>query len=147
MSNINSPFAVYETNPEKEKTGVWLDFGAYGFKVRRAGPQNIKYTKALERAQRPHKAAIRRGKLDPDIAVRLARKVFCETVLVDWRKTVEGKTTEGVMVGSDGADVPFSIPSAIELFTLLPDLLDDVYDASSDVSSFAFDADEETAKN
>ena len=153
MSKVQSPFAHFGTNKKKEDAGVWIDYGNYGFQVRRLGSSNKRFVKMMETEMRPHKTLIKRNKMDDATADAISRKVFASTVLVNWRRAEVDKDGErtgwkiGAMLTADGKDQAFTVDNAIELFEQLPDLFDELYQQATDFSTFNADEEAGTAKN
>ena len=143
-----SPYDVFKTDAKTEKDGIWINYGSFGFHVRRAGPSNKAFVKMLESKLRPHRAAIKRGTMDDKVADSIACEVFCKTVLINWRSTDDkGKHKEGVLPGKDGKEIPFSVEKAREVFTDLPELFNDLYEQAADATTFRFEDEAEVAGN
>ena len=152
MTNVSSPFKHFSTDKKKESGGVWIDYGDYGFQVRRLGSSNKKFTKMMETELRPHKAQIRRKAMNDDIADAISIKVFCTTVLISWRRVETAKDgtrtwIEGMMPDARGKDVEYSVQNASDLLKQLPDLFDDLYQQATDFATFNAAEEAGTAKN
>jgi hypothetical protein len=114
-----SLYQQFKTDEKLEKEGILVDFGVnqrtdkpIRFRIARAGGSNITFAKAMEKATRPHKRALHLGTLSNDVAEKIYREVFIDTVLLDWEE----------VDGSDGQPLPFTRENAVKLFTDLPDL-------------------------
>lgn len=142
-----SVFDIRATDERKEAEGVWVDYGPFAFKIRRMGPGNLDFTKMTERSLRPYQSAIRADTMDEDLARKILVEVFCKTVLINWRKTVDGKHTEGVMPDAAGNDIQFSVGTAINIFTRAKGALDDLIERASAIETFKADEVEDTIKN
>lgn len=112
-----SLYKQFETNKEAELDGIWVEIGdgeeaPAAFKIARMSKSNKRYTKAIEKATRPHKKAIELDILNENLAEKLMKDVFVSTVLLNWRnvKNREGNVME------------FNKENALQLFKDLPDL-------------------------
>jgi hypothetical protein len=138
-----SIFNQFETNQDAEKEGVWVEYGENddgsvpAFKISRMSKSNKKYSKALERATRPHRRAIELETMKDDTAERVFLEVFVDTVLLDWKNIKTRK----------GEEMVFSKKSALDLMKSLPELYDDLQDKAKKASLFRQDVLEEEAGN
>jgi len=138
--SLHSQFA---TDKKAEVDGVWVEYGANddgtipGFKISRMSKANKKYTKALERATRPHRRAIELETMNNDLAERLFMEVFVDTVLLDW-KDIQDR---------DGENLELTKESALKLFNELPELYDDLQEKAKKASLFREETLEEEAGN
>ena len=129
-----SIYNTFKTNPEYETEGVWIEYGFLGddeskpirIKIARAGGQNKAFTKALEKATKPHRSALRADMLDERIADRLYKDVFASTVVLDWVN----------VTGLDGKVLEFTKENVLKVFADLPDLFLDLRDQAGNVSLF-----------
>lgn len=138
-----SLYSQFATNKEAEVDGVWVEYGANedgtipAFKISRMSKANKKYTKALEKATRPHRRAIELETMNNDLAERLFMEVFVDTVLLEW-KNIRNR---------DGEEVTLSKDSAMKLFGELPELYDDLQEKAKKASLFREETLEEEAGN
>lgn len=152
-AQVASPFAHFSTDTKREEAGVWLNFGDYGFHVRRLGAGNKRFKKMLEIESRPHLALIRRNKLDEETSDAINLKVFASTVLISWRraeKDADGKFVkwvDGMMPSKTGEDIPFTVENACDLLKQLPELFAELFDLASTASTFAAEDEAQVAKN
>lgn len=142
-----SVFDIRKTDKKKEKEGIWIDYGPFGFKIRPMGPLNKDFMDLTEKTFRPYKAAMRAGTADEEVLYKLTAEVFCKTVLVNWRKTVDGKHIEGVLPDAVGNDINFSVEAAINVFAKARGALDDLSIHATEISNFKEEEIEETSKN
>lgn len=135
---MGSLYEQFETNANFEKDGINLEYGdGVKFRVARAGGQNQAYSKALEKAIRPHRVALANDTLDAGVAEKVLLDVFCSTVLLGW---------EGVKDRA-GVVMPFTKENAIKLMTDLPDLYADIRAQANKVSNFRKEQLETDLKN
>ena len=122
-SNLHKHFKQ-DTNLEKD--GVWFEIdGGIKFLVRRFGGSNKEVRKAMVKYYKPVARLIEKNLLDGDKEKAILAKSFIVSCIVDW---------EGVEI--DGELKPFSIPTAIELFTELPELLDTIMEYAQDSENY-----------
>lgn len=138
-----SLYNQFETNKEAEVEGVEVEYGANAdktvpkFRISRMSKANKKYTKALERATRPHRRAIELETMNNDLAERLFMGVFVDTVLLGWSNVQD----------REGKNIAFNKENALKLFTDLPELYDDLQEKAKKASLFREEAIEEEAGN
>ena len=128
---MNSMYEQFETDADTEKKGVWLDYINFRVRIARAGGSNKKYQLALDRITKQYRRAIATDNMDPDMAEDLVRKVFAQTVVLDWEtKTGEedGKPVYTQGIERKGSDelLPFNRENVLETMRLLPELSDDL---------------------
>lgn len=133
---------LFETDPEKERNGVWIDFGnpeTTGFKllIARAGSHNERFNTRLRKLQEPYSRQIRNDTLDDETGRELLRKAYSDTVLLGWEKVVD----------KDGKEIPYNPTNALRLMREIPDFFDFVMNASTSMSHFRKDQIEENVKN
>ncbi len=138
-----SLYNQFATDKQAEVDGVWVEYGANedgtipAFKISRMSKANKKYTKALEKATRPHRRAIELETMNNDLAERLFMEVFVDTVLLDW-KNIQGR---------DGSEIKLSKDEAMKLFVELPELYDDLQEKAKKASLFREEALEDESGN
>ncbi len=138
-----SLYNQFATNKEAEVEGVEVQYGANAdgsipsFRISRMSKANKKYTKALERATRPHRRAIELETMNNDLAERLFMGVFVDTVLLGWNNIQD----------REGNNIAFNKENAMKLFEDLPELYDDLQEKAKKASLFREEAIEEEAGN
>lgn len=138
-----SLYAAYKTDTSRENQGARIAKGSNEdgteivFIVARTGKSNTTYKLASERAFRPHKAAIKAGNLSNDTAEALLLDLFCGHLLKGWENVRD----------ESGAELPFNEQNAKKLMQDLPDLYQELVEASNDVSLFLDSNREADAKN
>lgn len=127
-----SLYKLFKMDQDLETDGIFVEYGSTAegkpirLKIARAGGANKAFSKALEKATRPHRKAIQSGFLDNATADRIYRGVFVDTVLLGW-ENVEGP---------DGKPMTFNKENALQLFTDLPDLFADLREQASNVALY-----------
>lgn len=138
-----SIFAAYKTSSKSENEGVRIVKGSnedgteIAFYVARNGKTNTSFKLAQERAFKPHRAALKGGTMSDEQATTLLLDLFCGYLLKGW---------ENVYDESEKA-IPFSIENAKALMIALPDLYEELTEASNDMSLFLDSNRESDAKN
>jgi len=110
----------YLTDKGAEATGVWIDDSGASFKLARMGGANVKFQRAMTTAMKPYMREIQLGVIDDTALEPIVRKVFAETILLDWKNVTGPSNPETPDV--DGDPIDFSSDAAIKLFADLPDL-------------------------
>lgn len=122
----------FATNKTAEISGVWVEYGPNSdgtvprFKISRMSKANKAYTKALEKATKPHRRSIELETMDENLAEKIFMKVFVSSVLLDWENVQH----------DDGVGISFREENAIDLFDALPELYDDLQDKAKKASLF-----------
>lgn len=130
---------TFKTDHNLEIEGVWLEYGhvenADGtpdqtrpirILVARAGGANVAFQKALEKATKPHRTALRVGTMSNSSADNLYKEVFASTVLKGWIN----------VQNAAGDFLEFSKENALAIFEELPDLYADIRDQATAISIF-----------
>lgn len=125
-------YKQFKTDATLETAGVFLDYGTNSkgkpirFKIARAGGKNDAYSKALEKATRPHRIAMQNKTFSNEQADALVLDVFCEAVLLGW----EGVENEA------GEAVSYDKAAARKLMNDLPDLYADIRGQADAAATF-----------
>ena len=138
-------FKQFKTNEDLEVNGVKIEFHEAinedgtvpTFIISRMGKANKAYTKALEAATRPYRRQIELGTMKNEVAEKLFKSVFIDTVLKGW---------ENVRDEKDDA-LEFSKESALGLLEALPDVYERLQEEAKLASNFRDNALEAEAKN
>lgn len=77
-------YGNFEVDKDLETKGIVRDYGKFRVTVARAGGHNKSYEKLLEKKGRPYEAAVEVGSMDNDLAVRILKEVFAETIVTNW---------------------------------------------------------------
>jgi len=138
-----SLYDQFATNKHAETSGIWISYdledGAAPprFLVARAGGSNMKFSKELARLMKPHQYAMQNGSLSIEKQNAIVLEAFCATVLLGWDDVVT----------RDGDPQAFTKDNAIELFTNLSDLYEDLKGQASSMALFKQQQLEAVAKN
>lgn len=138
-----SLYSQFETNKEKELKGVAVEYGPNAdgtiptFYVTRMSRSNVRYTKRLDAATKPHRRSMELETMDNKLAEKISMSVFVDTILTGWENVQNRK----------GEVVPHSKEAATKMLTELPDLYDDLQTRASKATLFRDEEVEEEAKN
>lgn len=143
--------STFRTDKTSEVEGVWQEIGVNDHngepirvKISRMSASNKRYTKMLNRVTKPHQAAIQNDALDNDLARKMLREVFIETVLLDWENLSKSEVTGNP---EDTDALPFNKENANKLFDEMPDLYDELESRAQRAASFREQEIEENAGN
>lgn len=132
-----------QTDPNKEKDGVLLEYGLNSkkepitFTVAREGGRNVQYQKVAEHIFKPFRRQIQHGQIDPEVLEDLLAQVYAKSVVKGW---------SGV---EDEHDEPleFNEANVQKLLTDLPVVFDAIKEVARDYNQFILESLEEDAKN
>lgn len=136
-------FKQFATDPQAEKEGVRFEIGVnskgetIAFQIARAGGQNVAYFKSLETKTKPYKTQIQTGTMDADLAAKVMREVFAESVVIGW----EGVEDEA------GYPLEYSPGAAATLFAQLPELYALLQEQAQNVALYRKEVLDNVAKN
>lgn len=139
-----SPYAMFKTDGEAEKSGIKLNYGPFWIFVARSGGANKRFQRLLEAKMKPYRRAIQTETIDEKVAEALLRDAFVDGCVLGWGSEKFG---EGKIEGETGDAVEFSKESCVKLFTDLPELYKDVQEQAGKVSLFRATSVEEDAGN
>jgi len=131
-------YALFETDTTMEQQGVVVDFGPYGrFKVARASGNNIKYTEAFKRFNKPFQKMLKRNTMPEALAKKLLAQVYAESIILAW---------EGIL-DRDNRPIPFSKENVVKVLLDLPDLFTQIIAESQNAESYRKEYVEDATKN
>ena len=139
---LKGPEALFKTSPKAEAEGVELDYGDFWIKVTRAGATNARFKRLFDKAMKPHRRAVANDTMNNDVAERITREVWAESIVLGWGS----KLGDGLMP-YQGEALPFNVPNCIRLFDELPDLFIDVREQSMKLGLFQDDEQETDTGN
>lgn len=142
---------TFKTDLNAEVDGVLLDVGfndhngkPIQVRLSRMSRSNKRYTAELERVTRPHASAIQNESMDNELATKMLREVFVDTVLMGWYNLPKSELTGN---DADKEELPFTRENALALFDELPDLYEDWETRAKKASTFREKEREKAAKN
>lgn len=133
---FTNPFDMFQTDRSKEAEGIVLNYSdVFWIKITRAGGSNEHYKRILTEKLKPFRRAIQTETIDEAASARLLREAVAEGIVMDWGTGIY-PAGAGSIPGRDGTPIPFNVQNAVQLFTDLPDLFNDVYEQANKVSLF-----------
>jgi hypothetical protein len=129
--DLKGPEALFKTSSKLEQEGIWLDYGDFRIRVTRAGATNTRFKKLFEAKMKPHRRAVSAETLSNDIADRVTREVWSESIVLGW----DSKLGDG-LIPYKGESYSFSAANCVQLFEDLPDLFIDVREQSMKLGLF-----------
>lgn len=112
---------AYATDNKLETEGVWYSppsLPHIGFKLARMSRANREWQTQFAVIYRQNKRLFDNSDLNNPVLLAKTLKLFCNTILVDWR----GITND------EGTVVPYTVAAGIKLLTELPDLYEELSD-------------------
>ena len=124
-------YAAFLTDSKLEAEGVWIDYGLFRVKVARAGGANRRYIACMERLLRPFQRAVKTESLPNEMANKIVKSAFAETIISGWETQVsddQGGTKMVPMVKIPGVKelVAPSREAYLQVFDKAPDLFADL---------------------
>lgn len=133
-----------ETDPQKERDGVPLDFGEYRVTLRRQGGANDRYQVELEKESKPYRSAAAAGVLSQAKQDEIIFRAFARACVVKWETRAStlpnaADLVRNDLVGSDGfvngidmrgEIVPCNEENLVTVFTALPGVFLDLREAA-----------------
>ena len=130
--------SLYGVSKKKAAEGVWVtpslmvgEKNPKRFKLARMSKHNNKYQAALNQYSIENRRRIQAGLISPAERTRVALKIFCETILLDWEN----------FFGLDGQPVPYSPELGMALMEELDDLYEELSEKASEIAAFQIDED------
>lgn len=141
-------YEQFQTDAEMEKSGVELDYGWGVITIARAGGANKRYSKVLEAKTKPYRRAIQTETMDADLAERLLKETYAETIIRNWEiRDENGKLKKGIESPDGGKPLTVNVENIVAAFTTLPDLFLDVQQQAGRVALYRREILETDAKN
>jgi hypothetical protein len=129
-------YDLFKTDKGLEREGVLVEYGAFRVKIARTGGANKRYLKRLEAALKPYRRAIQTDTMSEELAGELMRRVFAETVVLDWETAVDGEWRRGIEAPDGGELLPVTADNVAKTLEALPDLFTDLREQAGKVSLF-----------
>ena len=130
-----SLYSNFQTDPNLEKNGVWIDYGTFRVLLAFAGGANKRYLSMMDKKFKPLRQAIHAGTLDNDRAQKMLMELYAEAVILDWETIHEDKPQRGIE-GPNGELLPFTVENVKMTFANLPNLFLDLKTQSELISNF-----------
>lgn len=128
-------YASFQTNPEYERDGIWLDYGSFRIRLRFAGGSNKQYNSLMEVMTKPYRRAIEQGVFPEDRMRDILRTVYAKTMVADWETEVSGEMKKGIE-GPNGELLPVTEANLIMTFENLPNIFLDLVQQASVIGNY-----------
>jgi len=142
---------IFKTDQAAEVDGVEVDVSVNDhnglpikIRISRMSASNKRYTKELNRVTKPHQSAIQNDAMDNDLARKMLRDVFVDTILLGWSNLPKSELTGN---DKDKEELEFTRENALLLFNEMPDLYDDWELRATKAAAFREKERVEAAKN
>lgn len=137
---------MFKTATALETNGIDIEYGeGLQIKVARAGGANKKFTKAITRLTKVHRAAIAHGIISEEVADGIVLRAYAETVILSWTGVMKD-----VLTGDEAdaaTELECNVDNVIAVMKELPDLFADIQKVSQELAAFRADSMEGDAKN
>ena len=143
-------FAMFGTNKEAERTGVWINYGDVKFLVARAGGANLRYAEVLKKRLKPIQHQVDRGTLSKDEDDRVSAEIFAEGSVRDVQclknPDVPDSWVQDVPA-EDGTILPYTTANVVTLLLALPEMANDLRLQARDANKYLTVQEDEDVKN
>ena len=147
---MNNMYAQFETDPQLERSGIWVDYGSFRVLLARTGGANKAFLRTLEARTKPYRRAIQTETADKDQMATIMREVFAATVVLGWevnQGTAEEPSWTPGLHTPEGGIAPFEQESVLQALKALPDLYEDLQLQASKSALYRREILEADAKN
>lgn len=143
-----SIYQQFRTDSDKEIEGIVLDYDDTRITIARAGGNNKKFNKAMEKHTAPMRRSIRLGTVTENIAEKALIEVYAESVILKWETLVGKEWKEGIQNPKKGEPLlPFTVNNVKNTLQMLPELFYDIQEQACYVRNFREDLIEADVKN
>lgn len=143
---------MYKTDTQREKEGIWIDYGAFQVRIARCGGANAEFTRALRERSKPYKKLAQTGNMPEAVYLKILREVFADTIIRGWETWVGDETSGGFRPGIEPLDpaeelLPATRDNVVKTLEEMPDLFEDIQTQSANLALFRELQQEEDSKN
>lgn len=135
-------YDAFETDPDLEKNGIYIDYGDFRVRIAFAGATNKKYSNYSEKQFKPLRHAINAGTIDNERSLNILQDIFAQTIVLDWDTKV-GEEEDGSPIWKQGIEpktggdlLPFNKENVKKTFHNLPALFLDIKAQAESISNF-----------
>lgn len=143
---MTSMYEQFKTDAELERNGVEIDYGDFRVTVARAGGANKRFARVLESKSKPYRRAIQTETMNLELSIGLLREVYAEAIILRWETKVNEEwligiepppdvDLEAVELTNEGL-LAFTRDNIVEVFTLLPDLFQDLQEQAQKIAMY-----------
>lgn len=147
---MNNPYAAFDMDADKEKNGVYNEYGSFRIKIARAGGKNTAYTGIRETLTKQHRRAIQTDTLPQPIQDALNAELAAKALVKGWEVDENFGLTDPISDAAlaanwiagkmhdpiSGEVVDASIELYIKTFVKYNDLYVQVAGFASDIDNF-----------
>lgn len=128
-------YDTFETDPNMEQEGVFLDYGDFRVRIAHAGQGNSKYVKYAEKKLKPVRKAMEAGALGNERSMAIMIDIYCESIILDWQVR-NGETWKSGIEARDGSVMPFTRENVETTLRALPNLFLDIQQQAQSIANF-----------
>ena len=128
-------YDAFQTDPQLEKGGVWIDYGDFRVLLAYAGGANKRYINVMEKKFKPLRQAIAAGTIDNDRAQKMLMDLHAETTIIGWETMVDGEFKPGIE-GPNGDILPFTVDNVKLTFRNLPNVFNDLRTQAETIANY-----------
>jgi hypothetical protein len=144
----NNMYDAFRTDPALEKGGVKIDYGQFRVTIARAGGSNKRYSKVMEARTKPYRRAIQTETMDLELAAKIFKRIYAETIVIDWEvKNEDGEWVKGIMDPDTGDILPVTVDNVEKVLISLNEIFIDLKEQAEKFVLFKKHIQEEEAKN
>ena len=129
-------YDTFETDPNMEQEGVFLDYGDFRIRIAHAGQGNSKYVKYAEKKLKPVRRAMEAGALGNERSMSIMIDIYSKTIILDWQIRGENDTWKTGIEAKDGSTLPFTEENVEATLRALPNLFLDIQSQASSIANF-----------
>lgn len=112
-----SIYEKFATDKKAEQEGITLDYGdGMEIRIARAGGSNTKFESLIQSKLRKYERLRQNDLLEIAVLRPIMREIYAEAIVLGWSGVTD----------RDGNTLPFNKENAVQLFTDLPDLFEDI---------------------
>lgn len=140
-----NPFTMFKTDSKLEnETGVIIDYGDFGFQIKRAGGANKAFGTMLDKRLEPYQRQMAAKIMDEGVATQIMIKTYVDTIIMapliaDENGTIvdlNGKKWKRGLLSEDGTELEGTKEEMVAFFTALPEQFRDIQGQASSIALF-----------
>jgi len=128
-------YDIFETDPNMEQEGVFLDYGDFRVRIAHAGQGNSKYLKYAEKKLKPVRKAMEAGALGNERSMAIMIDIYSESIILDWQVR-ENESWKSGIEARDGSILPFTQQNVEATLRSLPNLFLDIQQQAQSIANF-----------
>lgn len=128
-------YDTFETDPNMEQEGVFLDYGDFRVRIAHAGQGNSKYVKYAEKKLKPVRKAMEAGALGNERSMAIMIDIYAESIILDWQVR-NGDDWKSGIEARDGSVMPFTRENVETTLRALPNLFLDIQQQAQSIANF-----------